>query len=414
MINKIELDNGLRVVIEKIPFVRSVSIGIWVKTGTRQELPEQNGISHFIEHLLFKGTSRRSARDIAEAFDGIGGNVNAFTSKEYTCYYAKVLDEHLPVAVDVLSDMFFNSLFDAEEVRKEKNVVIEEIRMVEDTPDDLVHDLLSEAAYSGHSLGYSILGTEKVLNELNPEQIRAYLSTHYTPENTVIAIAGNVDDNVLELVKQYFGHFNTQASSRSLVAPTFQPNTIYRKKTTEQSHVCLGLPGLAIQDHLLYPLILMNNILGGSMSSRLFQEIREKRGWAYSVYSYHSSHIDSGLFAIYAGTSPKQAGDVLKLINEILAELKDNGLSESEIKKSKDQLKGSLMLGLESTNSRMSRIGKNELMLRKHPTLDDIVGHIDAVTTEEINQMCRQLFGNPFAISMVGPSDEPLKQLGGK
>jgi predicted Zn-dependent peptidase len=410
LIKRHQFSNGLTLVVEKIPSVRSVALGIWVKTGSRQERSNQNGISHFIEHLLFKGTTKRSAQDIAEAFDGIGGNVNAFTSKEYTCYYAKVLDEHLDTALDVLSDMFFNSIFEPEEVQKEKNVVIEEIRMYEDTPDDLVHDLLSSAAYGEHPLGSSILGTESILESLTVEQIKKYVSSHYTASNTVVAVAGNVDDQVIDKISRYFDSFQNKGETFELTPPNYKGNIVYRSKSTEQSHICLGLPGLSFKDPDLYALILMNNILGGSMSSRLFQEIREKRGLAYSVYSYHSAHEDSGLFAIYAGTAPKQTNEVLDVVEVLLNDLHEKGLTATELTKGKEQLKGSIMLGLESTSSRMSRIGKNELMLGKHISLDETISKIDAVTLEDVSALCKRIFSHPFAVSLVGPTDQPLQR----
>lgn len=408
MIKRHQLSNGVTLVTEPISSVRSVALGIWVKTGSRQEQPEHSGISHFIEHLLFKGTQRRSAKDIAEAFDSIGGNVNAFTSKEYTCYYAKVLDEHLDMALDVLSDMFFNSVFEPGEVDKEKNVVIEEIRMYEDTPDDLVHDLLTLAAYGEHPLGYSILGTEEVLTRMTVDQIKQYLASHYTISNTVIAIAGNIGDDVVEKVEGYFAQFQNREELAPVLSPTYISQSIYREKSTEQCHLCIGLPGLSFKSANLYPLILLNNALGGSMSSRLFQEIREKRGLAYSVYSYHSAFEDSGLFAIYAGTAPKQTDEVLSLITHILAEVKEKGLTEAELSKGKEQLKGSIMLGLESTSSRMSRIGKNELLLGRHLSLDETLTRIDKVTLEDIQALSREIFNHPFTVSLVGPTNQSL------
>jgi predicted Zn-dependent peptidase len=410
LIKRHQLSNGLTLVVEKISSVRSVALGIWVKTGSRHERPELNGISHFIEHLLFKGTTTRSARDIAEAFDSIGGNINAFTSKEYTCYYAKVLDEHLDTALDILSDMFFNSVFEPSEVEKEKNVVIEEIRMYEDTPDDLVHDLLSSAAYGDHPLGSPISGTESVLENLTVEQIKEHISSHYTASNTVVAVAGNIDDQVIDKISRYFDSFQNKGINVQLTPPNYIGNIIYRSKSTEQSHICLGLPGLSFKDSNLYALILMNNSLGGSMSSRLFQEIREKRGLAYSVYSYHSAHEDSGLFAIYAGTAPKQTNEVLDVIQVLLNDLREKGLTATELVKAKEQLKGSIMLGLESTSSRMSRIGKNELLLGRHLSLDETISKIDAVTLEEVSGLCNKIFSQPFSISLIGPSDQSLQR----
>lgn len=406
---KHNLSNGLRILVEPISTCRSVSFGIWVKIGSRNESALQNGISHFIEHMLFKGTDRYSAKDIAEVFDGIGGNVNAFTTKEYTCYYAKVLDEHLPIAVDVLADMFFHSQMDKEELNKERNVILEEISMYDDTPDDLVHDLLAKASYGEHSLGYTILGTETNLEAIASEDLREYMQQHYNLQNTVISIAGNVDDSIMELMEAHFGAFANQGLTSTYSEPQFIGDSIYQFKQTEQNHICLSLPSASMTDDDLYAMILLNNVIGGGMSSRLFQEIREKRGLAYSVYSYHSAYMDSGLFAIYTGTAPKQTEEVLKVTMEVVAEMIVKGMKESELHKGKEQLKGSLILSLESTSSRMNRMGKNELMLGKHFTLDETIARIEAVQMAQINGLIQQLFQNQFALAMVGQSDESIK-----
>ncbi|MBA9086079.1 putative Zn-dependent peptidase [Fontibacillus solani] len=405
---KVQLKNGLRVVMEKIPTCRSVSFGIWVKTGSRNESPEQGGISHFIEHMLFKGTERFNAKEIAEQFDAIGGNVNAFTSKEYTCFYAKVLDEHLPIAVDVLSDMFFRSLFDPEELRKEKNVILEEISMYEDTPDDMVHDLVSEAAYGSHALAKPILGTEELLQTMEPKHLQEYMRQNYTVENTVISVAGNIDDSIIGLMEKYFGDFNNKGQHSSIVAPDFLGDLKYYRKKTEQNHICLSFPGLQIGADNQYAMTLLNNTLGGGMSSRLFQEIREKRGLAYSVYSYHSSYADCGLFTVYAGTAPKQTQEVLNLTKEILHDVSVNGVSENELAKGKEQLKGSLILSLESTGSRMNRLGKNELMMGRHNTLDEMIARIEEVTMDDVNAVLKEMFKKPYSLAMVGSSDRVL------
>lgn len=403
------LSNGLRIVAEQIPTYRSVSFGIWIKTGSRNEGAANSGISHFIEHMLFKGTERYSAKDIAEIFDGIGGNVNAFTAKEYTCYYAKVLDTHLPIAVDVLSDMFFNSKFDQAELDKERNVILEEISMYDDTPDDLVHDMISKAAYSDHALAYSILGTEQNLRAMQPDTLRQYMKDYYSIPNIVIGMAGNIDESVTDLLERHFGSYRNVGIEAKLTAPQYSGQSLFHAKKTEQNHICLALPGFSLHDPMLYPMILLNNLIGGGMSSYLFQEIREKRGLAYSVYSYHSAHIDSGLFTIYMGTAPKQTDEVLKVTMDVLAGVAANGLTEEELRKGKEQLKGSFILSLESTSSRMNRLGKNELMLGKHHTLDEILAMIDAVSGEDIRTLVNQLFAQPFALAMVGKSDKAIQ-----
>jgi predicted Zn-dependent peptidase len=407
--NKHHLSNGLRVLVEQIPTCRSVSFGIWVKIGSRNESYLLNGASHFIEHMLFKGTDRYTAKDIAEVFDGIGGNVNAFTTKEYTCYYAKVLDEHLPIAVDVLADMFFHSQFDTEELSKERNVILEEISMYDDTPDDLVHDLMAKAAYGEHSMGYTILGTESNLNAMGSAELRQFMKEHYNIQNTVISVAGNVDDRILELMEKHFGEYANQGNSTEYEQPPFIGEAVFQTKQTEQNHICLSLPGCSVMDERIYGMILLNNTIGGGMSSRLFQEIREKRGLAYSVYSYHSSHTDSGLFTLYTGTAPKQTEEVLKVSLDIIGEMIAKGMTESELRKGKEQLKGSLILSLESTSSRMNRMGKNELMLGKHYSLDETLARIEAVEMAQIDSLIKQLFAHPFALAMVGQSDQAIE-----
>jgi predicted Zn-dependent peptidase len=411
-VNKYQLQNGLRVMIEQIPTCRSVSFGIWVKTGSRNESPEDNGISHFIEHMLFKGTERHSAKEIADRFDGIGGNVNAFTSKEYTCYYAKVLDQHLPIAMDVLSDMFFESRLADTELAKEKNVILEEIAMYEDTPDDTVHDLASQAAYGDHPLAYSILGTAERLAAMGAEDLRRYMGNRYRIENTVISIAGNVGEEVLELMEKHFGRFDVRGTDVELGQPVFRSDSLFHRKQTEQNHLCLTFPGCSLADPNIYAMILLNNTIGGGMSSRLFQEIREKRGLAYSVYSYHTSYADSGLFTVYAGTAPKQTGDVYDLTMELLQDVATKGMSEAELSRGKEQLKGNLILSLESTGSRMNRLGKNELMLGRHYTLDEMLERIDKVSMDEVGAMMDRIMAAPCAIALVGAQEKVLSGIG--
>ncbi|MDG4848880.1 M16 family metallopeptidase [Peribacillus frigoritolerans] len=402
MIKKYTCQNGVRIVLENIPTVRSAAIGVWIKTGSRNETPELNGVSHFLEHMFFKGTTKRNAREIAESFDSIGGQVNAFTSKEYTCYYAKVMDNHASYALEILADMFFNSTFDGEELKKEKNVVYEEIKMYEDTPDDIVHDLLSKAVYENHPLGYPILGTENTLETFNSNTLKKYVHDMYTPDKVVVSIAGNVDEKLIKEVESYFGSYQGGDDRLELVKPSFHENRITRKKDTEQAHLCLGYNGLEIGNDKTYSLITLNNILGGSMSSRLFQDVREQRGLAYSVYSYHSSYQDSGMVTVYGGTGTNQLDSLYETIQETLDTLKRDGITEKELRNSKEQLKGSLMLSLESTNSRMSRNGKNELMLGEHRSLDDIIIKIDEVTEDTVNELANQIF-TEHSLSLVSP-----------
>lgn len=403
MIQRHTCENGLRIVTEKIPSVRSVALGIWVGTGSKYENDLNNGISHFLEHMFFKGTSTRSAKAIAETFDEIGGNVNAFTSKEYTCYYARVLDQHAPIALDVLSDMYFNSVFDADELEKEKNVVIEEISMYEDTPDDLVHDLIARASYGSHPLGSPILGTEEVLRSLKRDDLVRYVDQHYLPTNTVVTVAGNFDDSLIEDIKTRFSAFQRTAHLPVLTTPDFASDVLAQHKKTEQAHLCISLPGFQVGHEDVYSLILLNNVLGGSMSSRLFQEIREERGLAYSVYSYHSSYKEAGTFTVYTGTAPEQVSQVFDIVTHVLRDVADHGITEKELVKGKEQLKGSLMLSLESTNSRMSRLGKNELLLGRHLSLDEILAKIDRVSHDSVLAVAQELFRSKLALAMVSP-----------
>jgi predicted Zn-dependent peptidase len=390
-------------VLENIPTVRSVAIGVWIGTGSRNENPQNNGVSHFLEHMFFKGTKSRSAREIAESFDSIGGQVNAFTSKEYTCYYAKVLDDHASYALDVLADMFFHSTFDEEELKKEKNVVYEEIKMYDDTPDDIVHDILSKATYGDHPLGYPILGTEDTLASFNGDTLREYMNNHYTPDSVVISVAGNRNEEFILEIEKLFGSYETNAQKREVGNPAFMDQKLARKKDTEQAHLCLGFNGLQVGHDDIYSLIVLNNILGGSMSSRLFQDVREQKGLAYSVFSYHSSYEDNGLLTIYGGTGSNQLNMLFETIQETLATLKRDGITAKELANSKEQMKGSLMLSLESTNSRMSRNGKNELILGYHRSLDSIIERVNDVTEESVNTLANQVFTDTFSVALISP-----------
>ncbi len=403
------LSNGVRVVGEEIPSMRSVSIGVWIATGSRYENIRNNGISHFLEHMLFKGTERRTAREIAEVFDGIGGQVNAFTSKEYTCYYAKVLDEHFGLAVETLSDMLFHSKFAPEEIEKEKKVVIEEIRMYEDEPDELVMDVLAESVYSGHPLGYTILGLEDNLRAFSRNDIQTYVSDRYKPSNMVVAIAGNISkEQAIAEVEQYFGtaRAHTDGDEPQLTVPSFTRGVSVRQKDIEQVHICLAAPGLPAGHEDLYALVLLNNTLGNSTSSRLFQEVREDRGLAYSVFSFHTAYKDCGMFGIYTGTSPEHVSEVMSIIDRICQDVAEHGLTAEELRKGKEQVKGSMMLSLESTSSRMSRLGKNELVLGREVTLDETLQGIQNVTAADVQRVAQNILTQRFALAAVGPIDE--------
>lgn len=411
MINRITLENGVRIICEKIPHVRSVSVGIWVGAGSRNEKKEINGISHFIEHMLFKGTKKRSAKEIAESIDSIGGQINAFTGKECTCYYTKTLDTHIDIAIDVLADMFFNSVFSAKDIDIERKVVLEEISMYEDSPEDLVHDYLSETVWENDAIGMPILGTYESLHNIERDTIVKYISEHYLPENTVIAVAGNFDDNVLiDIVKKNFGSwYSDRKPVKQFEKAEFKVNNKIKQKDIEQVHICLGFEGIEHGNDDLYSLLAINNVFGGGMSSRLFQKIREERGLVYSIYSYPSSYCNAGLFTIYAGMNPEHRDTFLKLVMEEIKILIKHGISEEELAKSKEQLKGSYILGLESTSSRMNSLGKSELMLGKVYTPEEVLKKIDEVNNEKVREIIEKVFQmEKMSIAVVGNINEKL------
>lgn len=403
LIQKHTCQNGVRTVLENMPSVRSVTIGIWVLTGSRNETEDNNGISHFLEHMFFKGTKTRTAQDIAEAFDSIGGQVNAFTAKEYTCFYARVLDTHKEYALDILADMFFNSTFDEEEMAREKKVVLEEIKMYEDTPDDIIHDLLARATYEKHPLGFPILGTEEHLKLFTGDTLREYVKEKYIPENIVVSVAGNADKSFINKIEEHFGTFDAENKLSQVGKPRFHSESVKRHKDTEQAHLCLGYPGLSVGDEGIYSLALLNNVLGGSMSSRLFQEVREKKGLAYSVFSYHSSYLDSGLLTIYAGTGKDQLSELQDTIKTTVQTVIADGLTDKEIKNSKEQLKGNFTLSLESTNSRMSRNGRNELLLKRHRTIDELINEIDKISYQSIQDIVNRTFKEQPSFALIAP-----------
>ncbi|MBB4823882.1 putative Zn-dependent peptidase [Sporosarcina luteola] len=406
MVKKIICPNGVRIVHEKLPHVRSAAIGIWVKAGSLHEDATEAGLAHFIEHMLFKGTNERSAKDIAEQFDLIGGDINAFTSKEMTCYYTTVLGHHAKRAVAVLADMFLHSTFDQDDIEKEKMVIYEEISSVEDTPEEDVDEKLWSSMFRGHPIGRPVGGEEGTIATFTKKKIKNFLNAHYIPENVVISIAGNYDDDLLQTVIQLFGSYDVEKRIKvhdTSEFPVFHSSKICNVKDIEQAHFCIGYPGLTIQDPQLHDLILLDSIIGGTMSSRLFQEIREERGLAYSVYSYYSSYESTGAFVIYGGTSPERLPEAMKTAEDILRSIADEGITEKELFNAKEQLKGSFLLGLESTEAIMHRNGKQELILREHKSIDEVVGLIEAVTVESVNALARKLLGQDRAVAILGP-----------
>ncbi len=402
---KIVLHNGIRIVTEKIPYLRSVSIGIWINSGSRDEEDKNSGISHFLEHLAFKGTEKRSARQIAFEMDSIGGQIDAFTSREYTCYSAKVLDEHLPVAIDLLSDILLNSTLKPADIDKERQVILEEIKFVEDNPADYIYDLLYQSVWSSHPLGRSILGSPESIEGIDRSKLINHLDNHYTPKNIIIAVAGNIDEGRLkELLEKAFGSLNKNASSSREAPPEIKRNFIIKERELEQVHFCLGTKGLRSADENRFEGYLLNTILGGSMSSRLFQKIREDYGLAYSIHSFISPYADTGLLGIYAGTSAEFFEKVLKMSLEEFKLLMTVKVSGDELKKAKEQLKGNLMLSLESSSSRMNQLAKQEMYFERFFSLDEIINEIERVTEEKIQRLANRLFDNAFFnLAVLGP-----------
>lgn len=411
MYDEFTLSNGLRVIAEKIPHFRSVSVGLWIGTGSMLETRGENGLSHFIEHMLFKGTQQRSAMQVAEEMDAIGGQVNAFTSKECTCYYAKVIDEHFEKALDLLSDMLLHATFNLQDLEKERSVILEEIAMTEDTPEDLVYELLSEAYFGDHALARPILGPAEVIRSVTREQILAFHRRHYRPDNTVLAVAGGYElDQLRELAGRYLGAWAApaQAQKAEPFAGCAQQVRI-KRKDIEQVHVCLGYEGIATGADEAYPMAVFNNIFGGGMSSRLFQKIREEMGAAYSVYSYPTSYPDCGVYAIYAGTSIQQAQQVVDEIRRQVDRFLADGFTDREFTQARDQLKGGYILGLESTSSRMSALGRSKLLLGYANEIDEVIRRIERVTPQDVMSVARRILESPFAAAAVGRGVEALK-----
>lgn len=401
MYSKTVLKSGVRVVTEEIPGVRSVAVGFWIGVGSRFEKKEDAGISHMIEHILFKGTKTRTAKQIAESIESLGGQLNAFTSKEYTCYYARVLDEHLPIAVDVLSDMYFSSLFRPEDIEREKKVIQEEIRMYEDTPDEIVHDLFSQTIWDGHPLGRPVIGTMQSVMDLTQEKVLDYYHKYYTPSNLVLAFAGNLrHEQVLQLVEANFGEISSTQLTLKIEPP--QNKSGYRTivRPLEQAQLCLGVPAFSQYDERIYSLQILNNVLGGGASSRLFQKIREDRGLVYSVYSYYTTFRDSGLFTIYAGTNPDNISEVLDLIYQEINQIVREGITASELARTKEQIKGSLLLASESMIHRMHRLGKGELFHQRLITPEEILHKISLVTAEDVQRLATELL-DPSRYTLV-------------
>jgi predicted Zn-dependent peptidase len=401
------LPGGIRVITEWMPHVRSVAVGVWVETGSRHEPEGRAGISHFIEHLVFKGTASRTAEAIARQMDSVGGQMDAFTTKEHTCFYVQVLDDHLPMAVDLLTDILLGSLFDAAELEREKSVVLQEIKMVEDTPDDLIHDLFAAQVWADHPLGLPILGTREAITGYHRDTVVAHFGEYYVPPRIIIAVAGNVrHDRVVDLFGAGFNGFARTAIEDRSPAPVMRPGVNIVHKDLEQVHLVIGFPGLPHAAPERYAMFLLNDIVGGSMSSRLFQEIRERQGLVYSIHSGVQAFRDTGTLYVYAATDAPNFSKVLKSVLKELRDLKKTGISEEELRRAKDHLKGSLMLSLESTSSRMNRLAKHEMHLNAFLTMDQMLAAIDSVRHEEVQALLGDVIDEErLALTTYGPLD---------
>jgi predicted Zn-dependent peptidase len=414
-VNRTVLPGGLRVVTEFLPAVRSVALGIWVGVGSRDEDHAHAGATHYLEHLLFKGTKRRTALEISAEMDAAGGEMNAFTAKEYTCYYARVLDADLPLAVDILSDMVTSSLITPKDVDAERNVVLEEIAMNEDDPSDTVHEAFTSKLFGDTPLGRPILGTTDSINAITRDQIVEHYQARYTPEHLVVAAAGNLDhDTVVELVRQAFGPVLDRAAEPALPRLTGdQPDgqaagvgTTLISRGIEQANLVLGCEALARTDERRFALGVLNAAFGGGMSSRLFQEVREKRGLAYSVYSFSGQHADTGMWGIYVGCLPSKADEVLAICRDEIARMVEGGLTDAELARGKGQVRGSIVLSLEDPSSRMSRLGKSELVYPRLEPVDEVLSAIDAVGHDDIRAIAAEILTRPKALAVVGPFDD--------
>ncbi len=407
-VSKSVLSNGIKLITKTMPHFRSVSMGLWVNVGGRDESSSESGMSHFIEHMIFKGTQKRTAFQIAKEFDAIGGQTNAFTSTENTCYHAKVMDAHMETMVDILSDIFLNSLFDEREVENERTVILQEIGMSEDSPDEYIHILSGMNFWKGNALGRSVLGNRENVSRFDSGGIKRFFHRFYQPERIVISAAGNLDHSrFMDIAGPAFESIRSGDPFPRRTAPDEQCAVNLHYKELEQVHICLGTKGLSITDPRRFAYSLMNTILGGNMSSRLFQEIREKRGLAYSVYSYVSSFVDTGMFGAYAGVAPANMKQSIQLIFEEILKIKESRVDAGELHYAKEFTKGNLMLASESNDNQMVRMAQNETHFGRYIPLDEIINNIDAVTEDDILQLAEDLFqDNRFSLTLLGPVED--------
>ncbi|MEX0828692.1 MAG: pitrilysin family protein [Nitrospirales bacterium] len=412
MYKKILLDNGVRVVLERMSSLRSVALGVWATVGSRYEIKGEEGYSHFIEHMMFKGTRHRNASQISNEIDALGGEMNAFTTHEATAFYVKVIDQQAGAAFDLLADLFHESRFGARDMEKEKQIVIEEIRTVQDDPEDYIHELHAKDVLGNHPIGRPILGTPRSMQQMNRRALLQYKDKHYRPENTIVAVAGNISvPQLLDYVNKYFGHWQSEGAATVPLQVKNdrwpeQPPTRHslHQKPLEQVHLCVGLKGLPVGHPDRYVAHVLNTILGGGVSSRLFQEVREKRGLAYTIYSHLSSFLDGGTLTVYAATRPTEVEAVIDQIAKETRKLCRRGVSGKELERTKTQLKGNLMLGLEGTYGRMNKLAKDELYQGRHVTLQEMVKAIDRITPDQIRQLSQNLLDHhEFVVTALGP-----------
>lgn len=416
MVQKSILDNGIRVVTETMPGTHSATIGFWVLNGSRHEPAAFNGISHFIEHMLFKGTERRRAFDIAKEIDSVGGVLNAFTAREYTCFYAKVLAKKVPLAVDLLSDIVLNSVFDMDEIEKERRVILQEIHMVEDAPEDMVHDLFNQVFWKDHPLGQPIQGNWDTVQALSRPQILNFMAQRYCGRNIMITAAGNIDhQEMVDSLAEAFAGVPSGEEPVTSPLPDYGPGFAVEDRDIEQVHICLGFRGLPQNHPNRFEAYLLNGVLGGSMSCRLFQKIREEKGLAYSIYSYLDSHTDAGALGVYAATSPDDAAVVIRMVLAELKRLVDEPISEEELYSTREQLKGNLLLSLESTDSRMTRLAKNEIYVGKHLSFKDVLSGFEKVSRDGVQRLAQFLLRDDYLnlqlLGRIDPKDLPSVDL---
>ncbi len=408
MYRKTVLDNGITVVTDSIPYFSTVSLGIWWKTGSRYEMPANNGISHFIEHMLFKGTASRSAYDIAKEFDAVGGSINAFTGKEYTCLYARVLKKDMNIALDIISDMYKNPLFKNDDIEKERSVVAQEIKMVDDTPEEAIYDMFNASYFKDHPLGMTILGSVGNVERFTEDDLKGYFKAYYAPETAIITMTGRINhDDCVKKIEQFFKDVVNDGTEHIMEAPTPNRGIDVYEKDLEHIYLCIGTDGVSQVDPRRYPMYVLNAIMGGSMSSHLFQEVREQRGLVYNIYSYVNCYHDTGTFGIATSTSRESVEEVLKLIKTEIKRIRDEGITDAELSFSKEHIKGNLFISLESSETRMGRLAKNEIYFNDYISLKETIHEIDGIQKKDVDAIAKKIFEKPeeISITVLGNAD---------